>query len=191
VLRNILAGVLIAALPIILLLSPRDWFLSDQRRAVADMAAVPEGPGEILSNLPAIVAHEGVHVPRFGTKAEQIYRVLASVGQVPPPRIDFDTQRPRLGLSIREISFFGMPFGWWTEYGRVLYAEDRYELVAAPLTDEAWTRFDKEVGRDLASGWIFPFWAHGWGWLYLAGIALWVWLNHRKVLREREALGMI
>lgn len=189
--RKLLAGVLIAALPIILLMSPRGWFLSDQYRAVADIAAIPEGPGPVLSNLPGIVALYGVHVPRSPTKAEQLYRFLAGVGRVPPATMSFDTQPPRYGLSIREITFFGMPFGWWTEYGHVLYAEDRFELVEAPLGDQAAAQFRAEVGRDLAEGWIFPFWAHAWGWLYLGGIALWLWLNHRFIVRRREELGLI
>jgi hypothetical protein len=190
-LRNLLAAVLIAALPMILLLSPRVWALSDQRRAVADIAAVPDGEGEILGNLAELVMLYGVHVPRDPTKAEQLYRMLVLTGQAPPARIDFDAQRPRYGHSIREWSFFGMPFGWWTEYGRVLYAEDRYELVEVPLEEAAVEQLRQETGRDLAAGFIFPFWAHAWGWLYVGGIALWLWLRHRWIVRRRAEQGMI
>lgn len=157
---KLFGGALIAALVVILLMSPRDWVLSDQRRAVADVAAIPEGQGEILANLPEIVAAQGVHVPRGLTKAEQLYRLLVLTGRAPPSRIDFDAQRPRFGYSIREWSFLGMPFGWWSEYGYVLYAEDRYEMVEVPLTEEAAARFRDEVGHDLAQGFFFPFWAH-------------------------------
>ncbi|ATY32665.1 hypothetical protein CVN68_12335 [Sphingomonas psychrotolerans] len=101
-------------------------------------------------------------------------------GRAPQPRIDFDARRPRYGYSVREWTFLGMPFGWWTEYGYVLYAEDRYELVEVPLADSVAARFRKEVGRDMGQGFFFPFWAHAWGWLY-----------YRSVVRRRAELGLI
>lgn len=190
-LRNVLGGGLIAALVIILLFSNRDWVLSDQRRAVADVAAIPEGQGPILARLSDIVALQGVHVPRTPSKAEQLYRLLVLSDRAPPPRVDFDARRPRYGYSLREWSFLGMPFGWWNEMGYVLYAEDRYELVEVSLTDSAAAAFQAEVGRDLRQGFFFPFWAHAWGWLYVAGVALYGWLHHRSVARRREQLGIL
>jgi hypothetical protein len=191
-LKNILAGVLIAALPIILLISDRDWVFSDQHRAVADVAAIPtEASGELMSNLDHVVQWQGVHVPRPDTKAENVYRLLVLAGRAPPARIDDSYHRPRYGYSIREFSFLGMPLGWFSEFGFVLYTHDRWELVEAPLNDAGTAMLRKEVGRDLGAGFIFPFWAHAWGWLYLAGAALWGWLYFRDIRLKREAEGII
>jgi hypothetical protein len=190
-LKNVLGGALIVALAVILLMSSRDWVLSDQHRAVDDIAALPEGPGEILSNLEMLVDRYGVHVPRQRTKAELLYQVLTLAGRVPPARLTANYQRPRYGYSVREWSFLGMPFGWYSEYGFVLYSRDRHELVETPLIDAGHAMLVKEVGRDLRQGFFLPFWAHTWGWLYIAGVALWGWLYHRSVVRRREALGII
>lgn len=190
-LRNVFGGALIAALAVILLMSNRGWFLSDQTRAVADVAELPQGSGEILSNLERIVDGYGVHVPHEPTKAQKLYRVLVLAGKAPPAQIKSEYQRPRYGYSIREWSFLGMPFAWYSEYGYVLYSNDRYELVETPLIDAGHEMLMKEVGRDLRKGFFFPFWAHAWGWLYLAGVALFGWLYHRSAVRRREELGII
>jgi hypothetical protein len=190
-LRNLLGGLLIAALAVILLMTNRDWFLSDQHRAVADVAAVPEGPGEIRSNLRQIVSFYGVHIPHAPTEAQQLYQLLAAAGRVPPARIGPDYQPPRYGYSVREISFFGMPFAWYSEYGFVLYSRNRWELVETPLGPEGHAQLMNEIGRDLRQGFFFPFWAHAWGWLYVAAVASWAWSYHRSVVRRREELGII
>lgn len=191
-LRNILAGLLIVALPVILLLSERDWFLSDQHKAVADVAAIPaNSSGKLLSNLDHIVEYFGVHVPHPPTKAEQLYQLFVLAGRAPPANHAPVYQRPRYGYSIREFSFLGMPFGWFSEYGYVLYTKDRWELVEAPLNDDGAAMLRQEVGRDLGQGFFFPFWAHAWGWLYLAGVALWGWLQYRWLERRREEAGII
>jgi hypothetical protein len=191
-LRKILAGVLIVALPVILLLSERDWVLSDQHKAVADVAAIPaNASGALVSDLDRIVDYFGVHVPHPSTKAEQLYQILALAGRVPPAVHAPDYQRPRYGYSIREFSFLGMPFGWFSEYGYVVYTRDRWQLVEAPLNEDGAARLRKEIGRDLGAGFFFPFWAHAWGWLYVAGVALWGWLQFRWLKRQREEAGII
>jgi hypothetical protein len=191
-LRKILAGVLLVALPVILLLSERDWVLSDQRKAVADVAAIPaNSSGALLSDLDRIVDYFGVHVPHPPTKAEQLYQILVLAGRAPPANHADVYQRPRYGYSIREFSFLGMPFGWFSEYGFVLYTRDRWEMVEAPLNKDGAARLRKEVGRDLGAGFFFPFWAHAWGWLYVAAVALFGWLYYRAAERRREELGII
>ncbi|MES2988537.1 MAG: hypothetical protein V4808_11580 [Pseudomonadota bacterium] len=191
-LRKIIAGVLIVALPVILLMSDRHWFLSDQHRAAAHVADIPpEAKGELLTDLERIVLYQGVHVIREPTKAEMLYRLLAIAGRVPPARIDFNNDPLRYGYSVREWSFFGMPFGWYEEYGYVVYTQNRQQLIMAPLFPGADAQLMKEAGRDLKQGFFFPFWAHTWGWLYVALLALWGWLYHRSVVKWREAEGII
>lgn len=190
-LRNVFGGALIVVLAVILLMSNRDWVLSDQHRAVADIAALPEGQGEILSDLERIVRGYGVHVPLEPTKAQKLYQFLVLAGRVPPAQIGTDYERPRYGYSVREWTFLGMPFAWYTEYGFVLYSNNRWELVETPLIDAGHEMLMKEVGRDLRQGFFFPFWAHAWGWLYVAAVALYGWLYHRAIVRRREELGII
>ncbi|TGX52815.1 hypothetical protein E5A73_14350 [Sphingomonas gei] len=190
-LKNVFGGALIAALVVILLMSPRDWVLSDQHRAVADVAALPEGSGKVLSNLEYLVGAYGVHVPHPPTKAQLLYQVLVLAGRAPPAQLVAAYQRPRFGYSVREWSFLGMPFGWYSEYGFVLYSNNRWKLVETPLIEAGNEQLMQEVGRDLRQGFFFPFWAHAWGWLYVAGIAFWGWLYHRSVVRRREELGIL
>jgi len=190
-LRNVFGGALIAVLAVILLMSKRDWVLSDQHRAVADVAVLPEGSGKVLSNLEYLVSQYGVHVPHAPTKAQRLYQMLVLAGRAPPARIDVGFQRPRFGYSIREWSFLGMPFGWYSEYGFVLYSDNRWELVETPLIEAGNEQLMQEVGRDLRQGFFFPFWAHAWGWLYVAAVALWGWLYHRSAVKRREELGLI
>jgi hypothetical protein len=132
-----------------------------------------------------------MHVPHARTKAETIYYLLALAGRAPMPPVDYRAPRPRYGYSIREVTFLGMPFGWYTEMGYALYTDDRWELVVAKLIDPAEVEFRKEIGRDPTQGFLFPFWAHAWGWLYVAALATWGWLFHRAVVRRREELGII
>ena len=191
-LRNIVAGVLVVALPVILLMTDRHWVLSDQHRAVAHVADIPPNlSGELTRDLDRIVYYGGIHVPREPTKAEQLYRVLVLTGRAPPAQLTLDRTPPRYGYSVREWSFLGMPFGWYEEYGYVVYARDRWQLVMAPLIPEADAQLMKEVGRDLKRGFFFPFWAHLWGWLYVALVALWGWLYHRGVVEWRRAEGVM
>jgi hypothetical protein len=190
--RNVIAGVLIAALPVILLLSERHWFLSDQHRAVDHVADIPtEGRGPLLANLDRLVLQQGVHVVREQSKAERLYPILVGAGVLPAGRIDGGNEPLRYGYSVREWSFLGMPFGWYEELGYVVYTRNRMELVMAPLVPEADAELHKEVGRDLRQGFFFPFWAHVWGWLYVALLALWGWLHHRKIVQWREAEGIL
>lgn len=191
-LRNIIAGVLIVALAVILLMSDRHWFLSDQHRSAAHVADIPpEAKGELISNLERLVQYQGVHVIREPTKAESLYRLLVLAGRAPPARISSEHEPLRYGYSVREWSFLGMPFAWYEEFGYVVYTRNRWELVMGPLIPEADAELHKEVGRNLKQGFFFPFWQHIWGWLYVALLALWGWLTHRKILKWREAEGII
>ncbi|WP_294092524.1 hypothetical protein [Sphingomonas sp.] len=191
-LRNIVAGVLIVALPVILLMSDRHWFLSDQHRAVDHVADIPaDAKGPMVANLERIVSHEGVHVVREPTKAESLYQLLVLAGRAPPPRISGEHEPLRYGYSVREWSFLGMPFGWYEEFGYVVYTRNRWELVMAPFLPSYDAELHREVGRDLKQGFFFPFWAHSWGWLYVALLAFWGCLYHRGIVKWREAEGII
>lgn len=188
--RNALGIALIAALIVILLGSDRDWFLSDQHRAVAHVADIPKGPGKIRDSLEWTVAAGGVHIAKLTeSKAAQIVHALVPGSRDPDP--DAHDRWPRLGYEVREWTFLGMPFGYYSELGYVAYNEDADELVAAPLIEPAWAQLASETGGDLRRKGGYPFWQSTWGWLFVAGLLLWAWLRHRWVVRTREEQGLI
>jgi len=128
--------------------------------------------------------------PNALNTARTLTRILAG-GAAP----DFTRPAVRLGYSAREIEAFGMPFFAYKEAGYVLYfddwdSDDPY-LLAAPMGDQGLSVLRKELGTDIGSGWIFPFWAHFWGWVPLLLGAAWGWLQYRRRERRRAALGII
>lgn len=179
------------ALVAILLFSERGWFLSDQRRMVSHVADVPHVDGPAVIDLPGWVFHGGVHVPRDRSKVEALM-LRAKVGQsVIPPNLADSRQWPSYGYSVREWTFLGMPSANFSDFEHVLYTQNPRETVMAPLGDRGRALLQKEVGRDLSEGFVYPFWRHLWGWAFVAGIALWGWLCHRGQVRRREELGLI
>ena len=160
------------------------------RGHIADLPA--DVPEPTIEELRDYVYAGGVHVPRRPIKAVQLYEAMARAGRVAPPPVErYEIKRPMLGYSVREVSFLGMPFGWWTEFGWSLYAETDTLLIAGVLQDEGLARLEENLGKDIHSGHIFPFWEHCWGWLYLAALGLWGWLRLRWVREQREAEGLI
>jgi hypothetical protein len=97
---------------------------------------------------------------------------------------------PKFGYSVRETTFLGMPFWYSTEYGHVLFFSSDWGVVAAPLNTVGQAALDKANGRDLRAGMI-PWWKHLWGWLFLAGLALAIWLWHRRTVRWRTENGYL
>ncbi len=188
--RDFVGAVLVFALLGILLFSDRGWVLSDQRRMVAHVADIPKDvPG--LSELPGWVFHGGVHVPVEHSKVAQLM-LSATAGQTQFAPTYQDSQIwPALGHGVREWTFLGMPFAYFTEMGPVLYTVTPRETVMAPLGDKGVELLRKELGRDLSEGFVYPFWRHLWGWLFVAGVALWGWLYWRGVLRRRAEQGWI
>lgn len=186
--RDSLLGMLIIALAGMLLFSDRYWFLAN-RPVVATAAEVPALPE--IEDLVGMIDRAGVHIPREPGKAEQTWRrFLAAQGRLPPAAFTNQTP-PRLGYMAREITFLGMPFGYYTEHGWALFTRSDWGTVAMPLSPAGIAMVDKAAGRDLREGFVFPFWNHIWGWVYVAALALWIWLRHRHVVRRREELGLI
>lgn len=197
-LRKILTGVLITFFCINLLVTKRDWALSDQGRAVAHAAWLPREQAsdrtmatswESLDMVGRISAL-GIHVPHKSTKAADFLNALTGLPVHSRSLVNAEGMTG-VGKSIREWSFFGMPFAWYTEYGWVLYYDNPVEIGMAPLNEQGVEQVNHVLGRDVQKGFVFPFWAHGWGWLFVAVCAFTGWLYYRASVRRREEQGWI
>ncbi|MBO9714670.1 hypothetical protein [Sphingomonas sp.] len=186
---KIVVGVLALVLLYGLLGSPRYWVLHDQP-VVAHMRAI-KVPSE-LGDLTGEILAGGVQVRNRTSKAEQFLRVFrAAHGQTVAPASFANMTAPAVGYSIREIGFFGMPFGWYREYGDVVYVRNDWGTIYGPLEPPAMAAVNKANGGDVTQGNLFPFWNHCWGWLWVAGLGLALWLWHRAQVKRREELGLI
>lgn len=185
--------IVVAVLGVVLLYAmigtERFWVLHD-RPVIAHMTTIA-GATE-SRDLVSELDDYGVHVARQPSKFEQfmlLYKLSRGIG---PEPASFDHMTaPSIGYSIREIGFFGMPFGWYKEYGDVLYVHNDWGDIYSNLTDKGLAEINKANGRDVTKGNLFPFWNHMWGWFWVAGLGLAWWLWHRAQVRRREALGLI
>lgn len=185
----LVGGALVLALLGALLLSDRYWVASS--RPTVDMLAEVKVPPE-LGDMISVIDDSGIHIQRVPSKAEQYIAIKrAEYGiDVPVPSYA-NMSAPRFGYSVRETTFLGMPFWYETQYGHVLFFSSDWGVVAAPLTDIGQAALDKANGRDLRATSMIPWWNHVWGWLFLAGLALAIWLWHRRTVRWREENGII
>ena len=159
--------------------------------------------GVLLGDMPNVV-HVAEIPPRAGRETLDRY-ISVYAYTVPDPGVRpalaialarrgggaATTSPPRLGYSIREIDFIGMPFFAYREGGYVLYRTYPGYRQMAPLGDDGLALLRRQVGADLTKGWIFPFWRVGWGWLAVIAIAAFAWLEWRSQVRRREAMGLI
>jgi hypothetical protein len=163
------------------------------RPVVADVAPLP--PTANRDRYATYISYGTYMIPKLKRPnalnvARGLSRVLAG-GAAP----SYARSAVRLGYSVREIDALGMPLFAYKEVGYVLYfddwdSDDPY-LLAAPVGDDGLAVLRKEVGSDIGSGWIFPFWAYFWGWVPLLLGVVWGWLQYRRRARRRAALGII
>ncbi|MDG2534996.1 hypothetical protein P6144_15155 [Sphingomonas sp. HITSZ_GF] len=186
---KLVVGALALVLAWSLLLSDRYWFLTD--RPVVDELAAVKVPPELGDMISAIDDY-GVHIQRQPSKVELYIAIKRSqLGLEQPVPSYAHMSDPKLGYSVREMTFLGMPFWYAPEYGHVLFFSSDWGVVAAPLNDRGHAALNKANGRDLRATSMVPWWQHLWGWLFLAGLALAIWLWHRRVVRWREENGII
>lgn len=184
----VLSG-LIIVLAAALLFSGRFWFRGD-RPMVSMVMEAPRSPE--LPDPESEIDAAGMHVPRSQSKVEQAFRLAMRASGRPEAPAAFTNQTPpRIGYSVREVGFLGMPFGYYTDLGWVLYTESDWGFIAAPISEKGLAAFNKAAGRDVRQGFFYPFWRHTWGWLFVAGVGLWAWMRHRDLVRRREELGLI
>jgi len=183
--RDIVMAVVVIALLAALLFSPRYW-VAQSRSTISHVADLPKD--RELPEFVDMVWLAGVHVAHQRSKAEQAARLN---GPVADTRFTLEDEEPRLGYSVREFSMLGMPFAYWTEGGYALYTRSPSETRLMPLNEAGIAELNEAAGEDLTAGFVYPFWKHLWGWLVVAGVALWALLRHMAILRQRAELGMI
>lgn len=186
---SLVAGALLLALAGALLLSDRYWVAAS--RPTVDELATVKVPRELDDTISAIDAY-GVHIQRVPSKVAQyisIKRAQYGLSEEAPSYANMSA--PKLGYSVRETTFLGMPFWYTVEYGHVLYFSSDWGVVAAPLNDIGFAALDKANGRDMRATSMIPWWSHLWGWLFVAGLGLAIWLWHRRTVRWREENGLI
>lgn len=186
---KLVAGALVLVLLWAMLGSERYLVLSN-RPMIVHLTDIKTGPemGDLVAELDSY----GVHLPRQPGKFERfaIASLVANGGTLKPASFDH-MSAPAIGYSVREWGFFGMPFGFYTEYGHVLYVRNDWGTIYAPLTPEGIEKVNRTNGRDVTRGAFYPYWAHLWGWAFVAGLGLAVYLWLRRAARRREEEGII
>ncbi len=186
---SLVAGVLAILLLYALILSDRYWVAAS--RPTVDALAEVKVPPELGDMISAIDDY-GVHIERVPSKVEQYIAIKrAQYGVAQGAASHANMSAPRLGYSVRETTFLGMPFWYTAEYGHVLYFNSDWGVVAAPLNDLGFAALDKANGRDMRATSMIPWWSHLWGWLFVAGLGLAIWLWHRRTVRWRTENGLI
>ena len=171
-------------------------FVSDRpigfvnRPVVADVAPLP--PKADRDRYATYISNATYMIPKL--KRPNALNAARAIGRfLTAP--DYSRPPVRVGYSAREVDAFGMPFFAYKEAGYVLYFDDWDSddsfLLAAPIGAEGLDLLRKETASDVGGGWIFPFWAHFWGWVPLLLGGVWGWLQYRRRERRRAALGMI
>lgn len=182
---KIVAGLLLVTLAAAMIFGNRPWALANQPMVTHLRAIKLPKDVDFVYELDSY----GLHVQQSWSPWERLVEVTKVMHGVPMRQPTFrDMTEPALGSSIREVSFFGMPFGWYRDMGDVVYVRNDWGAIYAPLVPATLARVNKENGGDVTQGNIFPFWLHLWGWLWIAGLGL---LWHRANVRRREALGLI
>jgi|ERR1044072_276840 hypothetical protein len=186
---KLVAGALVLVLLWAMLGSERYLVLSN-RPMIVHLSNIKTGPemGDLVGELDSY----GIHLPRHPGKLETMgWLAMVAKGYRPNPA-SLDHMSPAaLGYSVREVSFFGMPFGFYTEYGHVLYIRNEWGTIYAPLSGEGLEKVNRVNGRDVTKGYIYPYWAHLWGWAFVAGLAFGVFLWLQRAARKREQDGII
>lgn len=186
---KLLVGALVLVLVGSLVLSDRYWVLAS-RSTIDDLSEikVPAELGDMISQIDDV----GLHVPREPSKLERYLAAeRARLGIEAPVPSFANMSAPKFGYSVRETTFLGMPFWFSSEYRHMLFFSSDWGVVAAPLNEHGFAALDKANGRDLRATSMIPWWRHLWGWLFVLGLALALWLWHRRTVRWREENDII
>ena len=98
---------------------------------------------------------------------------------------------PRLGYLVREFNFLGMPFYASRDPGFAIYTITDGRVQVQPLDDAGLDLLAQQAGKRLETGYVFPFWYHSWGWLFVIGALVLLGLEVRAHSQQRAALGMM
>lgn len=197
--KNIVLGFTLLMLVLALLFSDRPWVLYS-RPALATVETLPASADK--AGLSAYTVNYGMFVHRPKSKAlvagEAAVAISSAIRNGTDGREnmfdhDYGMGEPAVGYSMREWGIFGMPMLAVKELGLVAYVErnDREGSWQVPLEGEGAALLEKQIGHKPGQGFIYPYWVHVWGWLFLAGAALYLWLRFREIRARRAAEGLI
>lgn len=190
--KNVVLGLLVAALIGVLVFSDRPWVLYS-RPALAKIADLPAAGQS--GDLAGYTIAYGMFVAQPRSKALVAGRTLKTIarGQEALEDHDYGHGPAALGYSMREWGILGMPLLAVKELGQVAYVErnDHEGSWQVPLEGDGMDLLTKQIGRDPGAGFIYPYWRHLWGWLFIAGVGLYAWLRMREIRRMRLEQGLI
>lgn len=170
-----------------LFFTERSWTFAE-RPVVASLDKVAADPEGVFRKS---LDDYGLHLVRPQT----MFDILVNGRKLPPDEDDsYNPGKPGqlfAGRSIREYGVLGMPFGWSTEYGDVVYYRTDRETVYSALNAYGHEQARRANGGDVFQGTTFPFWMYLWGWLWVAGVALAIWLWLRVQAKIREETGIL
>jgi hypothetical protein len=175
VLSRIVLIILAVAVAGILILSDRPYALTSNPR-VDEILLLPDDPR--LEPLRREIQWGDSLYPYISATAQA--RAAES-----PPKLKF-------GWTYREWNMLSMPFAAYGESGFAAFLEMRGGIKLALADEETRRLIEEVIGRDPTSGYAFPWYRHIWGWLIIAGLALWQLLSlseiarAKKVAQERE-----
>jgi hypothetical protein len=172
---RILLALLALALAAAMFLSNRPWAATSMPR-IDEIAALPDTPEAEAATSGAAV---GIVLPY---DRDQALRQAKG---------DALGSGSRLGYSYRETSIARLPLWASRELGFVKFTPSPDGYYAEPLGEEQLEGLKAAVGKDYAGGYVFPFWAHMWGWLFAIGLLGWFYLNHRAQAKWRAETGII
>lgn len=152
----------------------------------------------LLNNVPDVAHLADLPPAASGTAgARQVFAwgALIPTSRLRPPLArmllpDDAATQPKLGYSVRQITFLGLPFYAYKEAGEVLYVRTPENFQIAGVGAGGVAGLEQELGQKLDVG-IFPFWLYIWGWLAPLAVGLFGWFEWRNQRRRRELLGLL
>ena len=179
--RSVLIGVVVIAAVFAIFLSDKPLGLTN-RPWVDPVAAIPARAD--LPELKRFIQNWAYFVPKAN------HTPLFAVLDRRPPRAEGEP-RPMLGYSIREVAAAGLPMLSYKELGYVLYVEREGNFQMVPLDEAGLDLLTSKTGTHLEAGYLFPFWNHFWGLLFLVALGGIGLFELGALRRRREALDLI
>ena len=169
-LSRIIISLVALGMAAILFISNRPWGLTSNPR-MDEIAVLPDDPR--LNGLKRQI--------QWG---DSLYPYIS-----PKAKAEASAVRPRLkyGWTYREWNMLGMPFAAYPESGFAAFMEMRGGIKLALVDEETRNLIEAVAGRDLSSGYEFPWARHVWGWLIVLAVGVWQIFSLIEIRRAKES----